>query len=629
MKFREDINGLRAIAVIAVVLFHFNTPFIPGGFAGVDVFFVISGFLMTSIIFRGLENNNFSVLSFYKARAVRIIPALLVVSTTVLIFCWFFLMPLKLEALGRHVIGSISFLSNIFYWQESGYFDTKSQTKWLLHTWSLSVEWQFYIIYPIALIILKKIISINNIKKILIVTTVIGLGISIYASYYWPSPAYFLFPTRAWEMLAGGLVFLYPVALNQPTKKYIEWVGLLLILLSYVFISKSDMWPGYLALIPVVGAALVILANNSNSPITSNKIMKNIGLWSYSIYLWHWPVVVIGHYFNIEYWAVVGIPLSILLGFISYTVIEKNKVTLKTITLPYILILGLAYIVSSNIGLFYNIPKIKLKAIVTNTKTDQNGKYTWAKVRHLDQKDFVGEHKEKVLIIGDSQAGDFTNNLYDAGLNKNVDIVSRVVEADCGFFYLPPAEQNIAFSQSPTIKDNQMWQNKCSTFIKNVDKGDVVEQANVIILSMYWRDINMNWIFKSIQNIRAKNQHAKIYVIGGKSFNIPVSALAYEAYKQKIDLGHYAKMNIANNDLENRAVQNKQFEANARLPEYNYTFINMTHVMCHSDRCDVIDKEGNSFYSDKRHTTRAGTKYIAEQLHKQQLFNEILAPENQ
>ena len=139
MKFREDINGLRAIAVIAVVLFHFNTPFIPGGFAGVDVFFVISGFLMTSIIFRGLENNNFSVLSFYKARAVRIIPALLVVSTTVLIFCWFFLMPLKLEALGRHVIGSISFLSNIFYWQESGYFDTKSQTKWLLHTWSLSV----------------------------------------------------------------------------------------------------------------------------------------------------------------------------------------------------------------------------------------------------------------------------------------------------------------------------------------------------------------------------------------------------------------------------------------------------------------------------------------------------------
>ncbi|WP_408900685.1 acyltransferase family protein [Photobacterium piscicola] len=629
MKFREDINGLRAIAVIAVVLFHFNSSLIPGGFAGVDVFFVISGFLMTSIIFRGLENNNFSVLSFYKARAVRIIPALLAVCITVLIFCWFFLMPLKLEALGRHVIGSISFLSNIFYWKESGYFDTSSQTKWLLHTWSLSVEWQFYILYPIALIILKKIFSLNSIKKILILTTVIGLSISIYASYYWPSPAYFLLPTRAWEMLAGGLVFLYPIELSQPRKKHLEWIGLLLVLLSYVFISKSDMWPGYLALIPVVGAALVILANNSNSPITSNKIMKNIGLWSYSIYLWHWPVVVIGHYFNIKYWAVIGIPLSVLLGFISYTVIEKNKVSLKAIILPFILILGLAYTVSSNIGLFYNIPTINLKAITTNTKTDHNSAYTWAHIRTLDKKDFVEQNKEKVLVIGDSQAGDFTNSLYDADLNKNIEIVSRIVEADCGFFYLPPAEQNIAFSQSPTIKGNQMWQNKCRTFIKNVDKGDVVEQANVIILAMYWRDVNMNWIFKSIQNIRAKNQHAKIYVIGGKSFNAQISTLAYEAYNKKLDLSRYAKANIASNVRENRAVQNEQFEAKAKLPEYNYNFINMTTIMCHSDRCDVVDKEGNSFYFDSRHTTRAGTKYIAEQLHKQQLFNEILAPENQ
>ena len=145
MKFRHDINGLRAIAVIAVVLFHFNTPLLSGGFAGVDVFFSISGFLMTSIIIRGINNNNFSILSFYKARAIRIVPALLVMSVTVLLLCYFILIPLKFEQLGRHVMGSLNFMSNITYWKESGYFDTSSQTKWLLHTWSLSVEWQFYL----------------------------------------------------------------------------------------------------------------------------------------------------------------------------------------------------------------------------------------------------------------------------------------------------------------------------------------------------------------------------------------------------------------------------------------------------------------------------------------------------
>ncbi|MEF1337667.1 acyltransferase, partial [Vibrio rotiferianus] len=141
MNFRSDINGLRAIAVISVVLFHFNPEILPGGFAGVDVFFVISGFLMTSIIFRGLENSNLSIVNFYISRANRIIPALAILCLVIMIFGWFYLTPLDFKTLGKHVSGSIRFISNSMYLKESGYFDVSANSKWLLHTWSLSVEW--------------------------------------------------------------------------------------------------------------------------------------------------------------------------------------------------------------------------------------------------------------------------------------------------------------------------------------------------------------------------------------------------------------------------------------------------------------------------------------------------------
>lgn len=159
IEFRKDINGLRALAVISVVLYHFDTPFFSGGFSGVDIFFVISGFLMTGIIYSRLEDNNFSFILFYLDRAKRIIPALS--STCLLVFaaCWFFLTPTDFETLGRHIYSSLLFVSNIIYLEEINYFDISASQKWLLHTWSLSVEWQFYILLPMLIIIIYKINS--------------------------------------------------------------------------------------------------------------------------------------------------------------------------------------------------------------------------------------------------------------------------------------------------------------------------------------------------------------------------------------------------------------------------------------------------------------------------------------
>lgn len=325
MKFRKDINGLRAIAVIGVLLFHFNAAWMPGGFAGVDVFFVISGFLMTGIIFRGIEQESFSILNFYVARANRIIPALAVLCLILMVFGWFYLTPFAYQALSKHAVSSIGFVSNFVYWAEAGYFDTASHEKWLLHSWSLSVEWQFYILYPLLIVGMRKFISIKTIKPVLLITTILGFVFCIIATYKWPDSSYYLLHTRVWEMMLGGIAYLYPFTLQEKKKKLIEWTGLVLIIGSYFLISAENPWPGYLALFPVVGSFLIIQVERSDSIITSNIILQKLGSWSYSIYLWHWPLVVAIYYFSIpESYIYIGILLSVFFGFLSYKYIEKS-----------------------------------------------------------------------------------------------------------------------------------------------------------------------------------------------------------------------------------------------------------------------------------------------------------------
>ncbi|MCP1106398.1 acyltransferase [Serratia nevei] len=202
--FRHDINGLRAWAVIAVVLFHFGIPGFAGGFVGVDVFFVISGFLMTQIIVSGLETGKFSIWHFYLARARRIIPALMALCITLLVLGWFFLVSTDYTTLDKHVLTAILFISNVKFWREAGYFDADSHEKWLLHTWSLSVEWQFYIILPIALVFMARLWRTRGIQLTIFVGLILSFALSCYLAIKSPSSAFYLLPTRAWEMLAGG-----------------------------------------------------------------------------------------------------------------------------------------------------------------------------------------------------------------------------------------------------------------------------------------------------------------------------------------------------------------------------------------------------------------------------------------
>ena len=324
MQFRKDINGLRAIAVIAVVLFHFNLSWMPGGFAGVDVFFVISGFLMTGIIFRGLEQKNFSLINFYISRANRIIPALALLCLVLMVLGWFFFTPIDYRALGKHAASSIGFISNVIYWREAGYFDAASHEKWLLHTWSLSVEWQFYILYPLVLVAFHKFVSLKTLRTTVLLGTALGFILCVIVTYKWPNFSYYLLPTRAWEMMAGGVAYLYPIAVKGRKQKIIEWTGIALIISSYLLIKKETPWPGYIAGFPVLGSFLIIQAQRNDSFFTSNKVAQKLGSWSYSIYLWHWPLVVAIYYLSLnDNYVYLGIILSGVLGFLSKKYIEN------------------------------------------------------------------------------------------------------------------------------------------------------------------------------------------------------------------------------------------------------------------------------------------------------------------
>jgi peptidoglycan/LPS O-acetylase OafA/YrhL len=325
LGFRADINGLRALAVLPVIFFHFNLNGFSGGFVGVDVFFVISGFLMTKIIFEASEKKTLSLTRFYLARANRIIPPLASLCLSLLLVGWFFLTPINYESLSLSIHQSMLFLSNFVYAKEAGYFDAGSHEQWLLHTWSLSVEWQFYLLYPLIIAISHKFFSLKVIKYLILFGAIAGFILSIYSTLKWPTPGYFLLKTRAWEMMFGGVAYLFPIVLKEAGKKWLEYSGLLLLFVSYIFISSGDIWPSFLTILPVLGAYAIIAADRQNSVISQNVVFQKIGKWSYSIYLWHWPIAVAGIYFHLNHFWALGIPTSILLGWLSYKFIESKK----------------------------------------------------------------------------------------------------------------------------------------------------------------------------------------------------------------------------------------------------------------------------------------------------------------
>ena len=354
VNYREDINGLRAWAVIAVLLFHFKLIGLPGGFAGVDIFFVISGYLMTSIIVGGYEKESFSIWKFYMSRIRRIMPALMVLIATLLILGWFWLPTADYQPLGTQSSYAMTFLSNILFWKSAGYFDSAAEEKWLLHTWSLAVEAQFYILYPIFITLIWKFWKcLKAINLGIVFLFLSSLIINLYASSRVPGASFYLLPTRGWELGAGALVYLaIKNNLFSNTLKSIGfWIGWILIIGSFFLLSKDLVWPGYWAIFPVFGASLVMLANSEKSFFTNNFIAQWIGDRSYSLYLWHWPLVVALYFAGLQSewsWVIGAFALSVVLAHLSYHFVEtptRKYLTQASLKKEIVVIFGVAVLI--------------------------------------------------------------------------------------------------------------------------------------------------------------------------------------------------------------------------------------------------------------------------------------------
>lgn len=333
-RYRPEIDGLRAVAVMAVVLYHAGMGF-PGGFVGVDVFFVISGFLITSLILKDLEAGKFTLANFWERRARRIIPACAVMVFTVLAAGWFLLLPSDYANLGKSAVSQSIFGANIYFWRNTSYFGGTAEEKPLLHTWSLAVEEQFYLIVPLLLLLLFRFHPLRR-RGVLVglfSTALLGsLLVSILSLPHAPAATFYLLPTRAWELLCGSIVAILPAAQIRPwLRECLSWLGLFLVLGSCLLYTKQTPFPGLAALPPCIGTALFISATHSPSPSTPARLLSTrpvvfVGLVSYSFYLWHWPVFALTNY-----WALLPLSLthritmvvgSFILAIISWRLVE-------------------------------------------------------------------------------------------------------------------------------------------------------------------------------------------------------------------------------------------------------------------------------------------------------------------
>jgi Predicted acyltransferases len=336
--YRPDIDGLRALAILPVLLFHATIPGFSGGYVGVDIFFVISGYLITSILAREITAGKFSVASFYERRLRRIFPALISVVLAVVLIAPFFLLPTELAPLGREAISALLFVANINFWRESGYFSPQAEMKPLLHTWSLGIEEQFYLFCPIAIFIIFK-HAYNWRAHLIAGATLASFLACVLMTPLKPSASFYLLPTRAWELLAGSLLAVlvsqdFLSAASRPViRSALATGGLAAVLLPVFIYDQGTEFPGYAAAVPVVGSALLIgfAPGTLAGRFLSLRAFVSIGQISYSLYLWHWPVMVFGRAAG---WlstpaGKIGLTLaSLLLGYISMRLIEtptRNK----------------------------------------------------------------------------------------------------------------------------------------------------------------------------------------------------------------------------------------------------------------------------------------------------------------
>lgn len=334
MNYRAEIDGLRAVAVLPVILFHAGYSAFSGGFVGVDIFFVISGYLITSIILSEMEQGRFSIVNFYERRARRILPALFCVMAITLPFAWAWLIPSEFKDFSKSIVAVMAFASNILFWQTSGYFDSTVESKPLLHTWSLAVEEQYYVLFPIFLLFAWR-LGRRNLAALVLLLVIASLMLAQFTTHAAPDASFYLLPTRGWELGIGALAAIYMGKNGQMTvskvwSEFLGMVGFVLIAASIFMYDAQTPFPSVYTLAPTIGTALIILYCRKSTLvgwILTRKAMVGIGLVSYSAYLWHQPLFALARQRSANDPGLLTFTVlslaSIVLGYLSWRFVER------------------------------------------------------------------------------------------------------------------------------------------------------------------------------------------------------------------------------------------------------------------------------------------------------------------
>lgn len=605
--YRADIDGLRALAIIFVLFYHIFPNVIKGGFVGVDVFFVISGFLITGIILNDLKNDSFSFVKFYSRRIIRILPVLVVVIALSFIAGWFLLLPKEFMELGKHIVGGVGFVANFTLWNDAGYFDVLPELKPLLHLWSLGVEEQFYLLWPLMLFIVWKIfpVWISHLKLMtyFVASALLLSFVSNIALVTTKPDLVFYFPfTRFWEIFTGAALCIFliqhpPSGFAKRKTDLLSIFGLVLILIAVVELNKNSLFPGWWAILPTIGTACVIAAGHDawlNKIVFSNNALVGIGLISYPLYLWHWPIL------SFVYMKVGSLPYgvdkiavlvsSFFLALLSYKLVETPIRHIHSKKLVVSSLLGLSIALGA-----LGIAVYKLGGVPSRIAKSVEDKEMPIELQEMLNPDFGGyiskewrEHKcflakgedaeqygneciernQKPLVFlwGDSHAAALYSGLKAFQKKKKFAIA-----------------QYTASACPPVIN----WDGNINKLCREINNHNIslIRQMKpeIVILqaAWYWSEYDWKKVAETINELK-KIGISRIILTGpvpNWKEKVPYTIISYYRNFKKLPASH----TTFGVDINEISKIDRQLEEFSR--EHNVTFISIYQTLCNSEGC--------------------------------------------
>jgi peptidoglycan/LPS O-acetylase OafA/YrhL len=618
-RYRADIDGLRAVAVLMVLAFHLGIRHLRGGFVGVDVFFVISGYLISSTILHDMELSRFSIASFYERRIRRIFPALFFMLIVTSIFACVYLLPTELEHFAASLVAATGSVSNIYFWNQSGYFDSPATTKVLLHTWSLAVEEQFYIIFPILLVLIRRLFK-ERLRLSIVVLTMVSFVASAFGAFRSRSTTFYMPHTRAWELLLGTILSLQllPKIRGPLARNLIALFGLALVLFAGLKYSSTTPFPGIAALAPCLGATMIIAAGESGSSLVGQALslrpMVFIGLISYSLYLWHWPIVVFQRVGSVLLKGgsditvkLVALAASLVIGTLSWKFVElpfrhgrlklkgKTLFALAAVAAMVPFTLGAAMLALHGLPSRYPAEAVRVAAYLDNhsEKAYRSGtcfissSYTFA---NFDRTTCLHQDATKTndLLIGDSHAA-----MLWYGLSSTFTSVNLMQATSSGC--------------RPTLQPTRGDELRCRNLMDYVFQEYLpAHRVDTLFLAGRWTDKDMPRLTRTIA--WAKERGIKVVVFG------PI--VQYDAALPRL-LATSLKDN--NPGLPNRHRVKYYERLDAKMDafarnQWQVPYISFFKLLCTPNSCIEYAPDGVPLQADYDHLTQDGSLLMAQKL---------------